>query len=269
VTRSPFLAASDVTLHHVSAGPLVAEGAGEPLVFLHSLGCDLRLWEHVATGFVARHRVVRCDLRGHGRSPAGTPEPSIDDQVADLIALLDHLGLRSVSLIGISVGGLIALAAALRHRQRVRRLVISASAARIGTRESWAERMALVRSRGLEAMADALVARWVMPQFAAREAAIVAELRSGLVRTPADGYLAMCATLRDTDLRAEAEGLRVPALVLSGEHDPAVPPALGRELADVLPDADWRMIRGCGHLPPVEQPAAVITAIAPFLSEPK
>jgi 3-oxoadipate enol-lactonase len=255
-----------LTLHHVATGPAASVG-GEPLVFIHALGCDLRVWEDVATAFVARHRVVRYDLRGHGRSDCGPPECTIDDHVRDLIGLLDRLAMPSATLVGISVGGLIALAAALRHPARVRRLVICASAARIGTRESWTERMTLVRERGLERMADAIVSRWVTPGFAAREPAVVRDLRSRLVRTPVEGYIATCATLRDTDLRAEANRLRAPALVLGGEHDQAVPAALARELADTLPAARWQLVTGCAHLPPIERPAVVSAALARFLAE--
>lgn len=267
MTRSPFLTVSDVTLHHVSAGPTSPGATGEPLLFLHALGCNLRLWENVVAAFVPRHRVVRYDLRGHGLSDCGPPEATIDDHVRDLLGLMDRLSIPSATLVGISVGGQIALAAALRHPARVRRLVLCATAARIRTRESWIERMNLVRAEGLDAVADTILGRWVMPEFATREPAVVRGLRNGLTRTPVAGYLATCATLRDTDLRASAEGLRVPALVLSGERDVAVPPAVGRELADVLPDAHWQVLSGCAHLPPVEQPAAMVAAIAAFLAE--
>lgn len=268
MTHSPFTTASGVTLHYLSAGPAASVAAGEPLICLHALGCDLGVWESVAAELAVRHRVVRYDLRGHGRSDCGPGgEATIDDHVGDLVTLLDRLGVSSATLLGISVGGLIALAAALRYPRRVRRLVMCASAARIGTRESWTERMTLVRTRGLEAMADLILGRWVRPEFAARAPAAVRALRDSLTRTPVEGYLATCATLRDTDLRAQAETLRVPALVLSGEHDVAVPASAGRELAEALPDAHWQMIGGCAHLPPVEQPAATTAAITRFLAE--
>lgn len=266
MTPSPTTIAAAPTLHQVSAGPTTPGANGEPLVFIHALGADLQLWENVATAFVARHRVVRYDLRGHGRSESGGPECAIADHVDDLIRLLDRLGIPSATLVGISVGGLIALAAALRQPSRLRRLVICASAARIGTRESWTERMALVRARGLEAMADMIVGRWVTSEFAAREPAVVRGLRDRLIRTPVDGYLATCATLRDADLREQAKGLRAPVLVLGGEHDVAVPVTLCRELADLIPHAQWQLIPGCAHLPPVEQPVLVSAAIGRFIS---
>lgn len=268
-TRPPFSTISDVTLHHVTAGPTVAVGTGEPLVFLHSLGCDLHLWEAVAAVFTPRHRVVRYDLRGHGLSDCGPPECSIDDHVRDLIGLLDRLGIPSATLIGCSVGGLIALAAGLRHPQRVRRLVLAASAARIGTRESWMERIEAVRTQGLEGIADTILARWFTPGFLSREAAVVRGFRNRLTRTPAAGYLATCAALRDADLRERAADLRAPALVLSGEYDQVVPSGTGRVVADRLPDAHWQLISGSAQLMPVEQPLATAAAIQRFLADTK
>ena len=267
MTRSPFMSVSDLTLHHVSAGPNTPGATGIPLVFLHSLGCDLHLWELVAASFVSRHRVVRYDLRGHGLSDCGPPECTVDDHVRDLVGLLDRLGLPSVTLVGISLGGLVALATALRFPSRVKRIVLCATAARIWTREGWSERINAVRANGLEAMADSILARWVKPDFATREPALMRGLRNRLTRTPVAGYLANCAALRDANLRAAAEGLRIPALVLGGEHDVVVPPPAGRELAERLPDAHWTQISGAAHLPPVEQPVAVATAISRFLAE--
>lgn len=266
MTRSPFATVADVTLHQVSTGPSVPGANGVPLVFLHALGCDLHLWEEVAAAFVGRHRVVRYDLRGHGLSDCGPAECTIEDHVRDLIGLLDRSSLPAVTLVGISVGGLVALAAALRHPARVRRVVLCAAAARIGTRESWTARIDAVRAQGLEGMADAILARWFAPEFAAREPAVVRGFRNRLTRTPVAGYLATCAALRDANFRDVAAGLRVPALVISGERDLVVPPAVGRELTDILPDAHWSLINGAAHLPPVEQPAATVTAISRFLA---
>jgi len=204
VTRAPFTTISDLTLHHVSMGPTIPGSTGETLVFIHALGCDLHLWRPVAATFTPRHRVIRYDLRGHGLSDCGPPECSLDDHVRDLLGLLDRMAVPSATLIGVSVGGLIALAAALRHPARIRRIVLCSTTPRLGTRESWIEQMGAVRAQGLEAMADAILGRWFMPEFAARERAVVRGFRNRLTRTPVEGYLATCAALRDANLRAQA-----------------------------------------------------------------
>ena len=248
-------------------GPTIPGSTGETLVFIHALGCDLHLWRPVAATFTPRHRVIRYDLRGHGLSDCGPPECSLDDHVRDLLGLLDRMAVPSATLIGVSVGGLIALAAALRHPARIRRIVLCSTTPRLGTRESWIEQMGAVRAQGLEAMADAILGRWFMPEFAARERAVVRGFRNRLTRTPVEGYLATCAALRDANLRAQAADLRVPALLIRGDRDLAVSPAALREFIDILPDAHGAVIPTAAHLPPVEQPIATATAIARFLAD--
>lgn len=251
-----------LTFRCLVAGPADAE----PLVLVHSLGSDLHLWDDIAPAFATTHRVFRYDLRGHGLSDCGPGECSIDDLARDLLALLAPVSPRPATIVGISVGGLVALAAARRAPERVRRLVLCATAARLGTRESWSDRIAAVAAHGLEPLADAIVARWFSPDFAARSPALVRGWRNRLTRTPAAGYAAVCAALRDADLRHDLAAVRAPALVLAGEHDLAAPPAAGRELAAGLPHARFTLLPGTAHLPPLEQPAALTTEILAFLS---
>jgi len=238
------------------------------LVFVHALGCDLHLWQLVGDSLPDRYQHLAYDLRGHGLSESGPAESTLDDHVADLVNLLDRLGLVTATLIGISVGGLIALAAARRHPGRVRRLVLCCTGARIGTREGWTDRIAAVQTRGLESMADSILPRWFAPDFATRQPAAYAAARAGLIRTPATGYVALCAALRDADLGAELVHITTPALVLSGELDVAAPPALGRALAAGLPRARFIQLPGVAHLPPIEQPAGLAATIGRFLSSP-
>ena len=239
---------------------------GEPIVFIHALGGDLDLWDNVATPLAAQRRVFRYDLRGHGLSDCGPPECTVEDHARDLGQLLEKLAVIQAVIVGVSVGGLIAQAFARLFPDRVSRLVLCATGARLGSRESWSERIAQVRADGLEGMADRILARWFAPGFAAREPALHRGCRNRLVRTPIEGYLATCAALRDADLRDTAAAIPTPALVISGECDIAAPPERGRELAGLLPTATFAMIPGVGHLPPLENPAAVLGLLTPFLS---
>ncbi len=239
----------------------------DPLVLIHSLGCDLSLWDAAVPLLAGDRCVVRYDLRGHGRSETGPEECTIEDHVDDLLALLDALRLPRVTLVGNSVGGLIALAAALRAPGRVRRLVLSATAARIGTPEGWSERITAIRERGLAPMADAILSRWFQPDFSSRHPGPYSGFRGNLLRMSVAGYLATCAALRDADYRPAAPALRAPTLVLTGESDPVCPSAAGRELAAQIPGARWQSIAGAAHQPPVEQPAAFNAALLRFLEE--
>jgi 3-oxoadipate enol-lactonase len=259
-----FIAVPDRVLRCEDSG---RAGTGEAVVFLHALGCDLGLWDSVVGDFRADHRVVRYDLRGHGLSDCGPEICAIEDHADDLRHLLDRLEIHSATLVGLSVGGLVAMAAALRFPPRIRRLVICAVGSRSGTPAGWAERIASVQTVGLEGMADAVVARWFAPDFAAREPAWVRGYRNRLVRTAPSGYLATCAALRDADLTAAVAKIAVPTLVVSGECDQASPPELGRALAARIPSARWALIAGSGHLPAVERPAEFSAEVRRFLEE--
>lgn len=257
-----FIDLGDLTLRYAVEGP----AHGDPVVFIHALGCDQDLWSGIADELCSRHRVIRYDLRGHGLSDCGLAEYTVEDHARDLDQLLAKLAVAQATIIGASVGGLIAQAFARLHPERVSRLVLCATGARLGSPESWSERIAQVRADGLEGVADHILGRWFAPGFSAREPALHRGCRNRLVRTPVEGYLATCAALRDADLRDTAATIRVPTLVISGECDIAAPPERGRELAGLLPAATFAMIPGAGHLPSLENPAAVLALLVPFLN---
>ena len=248
-------------LFHTMDGP----SGSDPLVLLHSLGCDSSLWDAVVPAFSSVRQVLRYDLRGHGRSEDGAEECSIEDHVDDLLALLDACDLPRATLVGNSVGGMIALAAALRVPTRVRHLVLCATGARLGTPDGWSDRMVAIREHGLDAMADHVLPRWFVPDFATRRPGLYAGYRARFAGMSVAGYLATCAALRDADYTRQVPALRLPTLVLNGEKDLTCPPAAGRELADRIPGACWRSIADAAHQPPVEQPMAFNTALSCFL----
>lgn len=254
---------SGLTFHLAS----VNRCAPTTLVLLHALGCDWQLWAPLFEYLGAHIRCYALDLRGHGLSDCGPPECSIDDFARDLVELLDRLDLRRVSLAGVSVGGLIALAAARLAPERIERMVLCATGARIGTPALWSQRIADVTARGLPAMAPQIVNRWFAPDFVTRETALVQGCHNGLCRQPVTGYTATCAALRDADLTAALPSLATPALVLSGTADVAAPPEVGRALATGLPAARFVSLDGIGHLPPLECPGQLANMIESFLAE--
>lgn len=242
------------------------EGEGAPtLVFLNSLGSDLRIWDGVVAA-LDTGRVLRYDLRGHGLSDAPEGPYTLEDHSSDLLALLEHLGIAQAVLVGISVGGLIALDLARRWPERVAALVLCDTGARIGSEDSWNERMAAIRQGGLPEVARTVIARWFTEDFFARCPAEAAGYYNMLSRTPVEGYLGTCAALRDGDLRPWLEAIRLPALVLCGERDQATPPELSQALANGL-GARLQLIPQTAHLPCVEAPALVGQHIRSFLKE--
>jgi 3-oxoadipate enol-lactonase len=243
-----------------------AEG-GSPLILVNSLGTDLAIWNDVLPLLTPRHRVLTYDKRGHGFSETPPGPYSIDDHVADLLALADHCGFSSFALCGISIGGMIALRLAGRQPRRVQKLVLCDTGVKIGTAETWNNRIAQVQQDGMAGIAGTVLERWLSPDFRDRRPAEFARWRKMLESCPAEGYVASCAAVRDADLSADLARISVPTLAVFGEHDIVTPPDLAQQLADAIPGAKRKIIRHAGHVPAIERPEELGALIRDFLNE--
>lgn len=241
--------------------------SGPAVIFANSLGTDLTLWDPVQTLLPAGYRLIGLDKRGHGLSAVEPAAASIEDFADDVLALADHLGVDRFVLCGVSIGGLIGQATALRAPERLLGLVLCNTGLKIGTDAIWNERIAAAEGAGVASMADAVMARWFTPAFQESRPATLAGHRAMLVATPNAGYAAACRAIRDADYSAASARVRVPTLCIAGEQDLATPPELVKALADTIPGARYQAFSPCGHLPSVEQPAACAAAIADFLAE--
>lgn len=235
--------------------------SGPTVVFANSLGTDLRLWEALLPLLPADLRFVRYDKRGHGLSDLGG-QASAADLADDAAALIEAVG-GPVVFVGLSIGGLIAQTLAARHPDLLRAVVISNSAAKLGTAESWQARIDAIRAQGLEGIADAVMERWFAPAF--RTSVAVTPWRNMMIRTPVEGYISACGALAGADQTEATRALRLPALVIAGGEDGSTPPALVQATADLIPGAAFHVIPSTGHLPCVEDPAAYAAILTPFL----
>jgi 3-oxoadipate enol-lactonase len=269
----PVVQANGIDMHYRADGAVMqnrADGAGDRAVlFIHALGADLDIWGGVVAQLPAGMRYLRYDLRGHGRSALAPGPYSLALLAADLLALMDALNIARATLCGVSIGGLIAQAAALAAPGRVDGLILCDTASRIGSRDGWQARIDAVTARGLADMAGEITARWYAPGFCAAEPALCDERRERLAGMAPAGYVAACHALRDGDLTPDRARLTAPALVICGEDDVAAPPAQSRDLAASLPGARLEIMSGVGHLPPVEAPARLAGLIESFLTEAK
>lgn len=235
--------------------------AGPTVVFANSLGTDLRLWDALLPHLPQGLRLVRYDKRGHGLSDLGGPVTA-GDLAEDAAALIEALG-GSVTFVGLSIGGLIAQALAAQRPDLVKALVISNSAAKLGTAESWQGRINAIRAHGLHSIADAVMERWFAPAF--RTSPAVTPWRNMMIRTTVEGYIAACGALGTADQTEATRALRLPALVIAGGEDESTPPDLVRATANLIQGAAFHTIPGTGHLPCVENPAAYAAILTPFL----
>jgi 3-oxoadipate enol-lactonase len=233
------------------------------VVLSHAIGTDLSIWQAQAVALTRDWQVVRYDHRGHGRSPVPPGPYAIADLGADLIGLLDRLGVARASIGGLSLGAMAALWVAAHAPDRVERVVACSLIARPASPAAWAERAATVRGAGLAAIADMVVARW---GYGVRRPDVGEAVRSLLLATSPEGYAATCDAIEQLDLRPDLPRVRAPALLIAGANDPAAPEGEARAIAAALADATVNVIPDAGHLMSVEQPDALTAAISGHLA---
>ncbi len=249
-------------IHYRLDGP-----AGAPVLMLsNSLGTDLTMWDAQLPAFAAGYRVLRYDTRGHGASPV-TPGPYTIEQLGrDALALLDALGIGHAHFCGLSMGGMVGQWLGVHAPQRLGRLVLANTAARIGPAELWERRIAAVTAGGMAAIADGVLTRWFTDGYVARAPQTVARVRAVLEATDPAGYTAACAAVRDMDQRAVVTRIAVPTLVVAGTHDLATPPADGRWLAGAIGGARYVEF-DAAHLSNLEAEAGFTAAVLGFLGD--
>jgi len=255
------LGEGDEALHVVETGP----ADGPALLLLHALGTDLRLWEGLVARLPAGLRIVRMDLRGHGLSACPPGPYPMGKLVTDAERVTDALGLRDVVVLGISLGGLIAQGLAVKRSELLRGLVLSNTAAKIGTADQWQDRIAAARAGGLAAMVEGTLERWFPEPF--RSGPEAAAIRRMFLRQPLEGWAGCAAAIAGTDFLTPVSTLQVPTLAIAADRDGSTPPDLVRETAEAIPGARLHLIRGAGHLPLIDAPEAYAEALGGFLAE--
>ena len=253
-----FVKANGPVIHYLDQG----RRDGRPVVFINGLGCDLRIWTEVAGILAPEFRVITYDKRGHGLSESGPDTCEMADYAGDLMGLLDRVGVGRATIVGLSIGGVIAQEFYRQHPDRVAALVLCDTAAKIGTNESWDQRIAQVERGGVESIADSVLERWFTADFRASRVAELAGIRAMLTRTPRQGYLASCGALKRADLRPYAGRIRAPTLCVVGDEDGSTPVALVKETAALIASSRFEIIEGAGHLPNVEKPSIVARLVA-------
>lgn len=237
------------------------------LVLGGSLGTTLAMWEPQLPALERSVRVVRIDHRGHGGSPVPAAPYTLADLGADVLAVLDRLGLERVSYAGVSLGGMIGLWLAVHAPERIDRLVAICSSAHVEP-GPFHERARAVRAAGsTRAIADAVVERWLTPAYAAAHPERREWLRAMVIGTDPEGYAGCCEAIAGLDLRSELGSVRAPALVVGGAQDASLPATEHAErVAAAIPGARYELLDPAAHIPTVERADAVNRLILGHLS---
>jgi 3-oxoadipate enol-lactonase len=254
------------TLEYRIDGPADDETAPW-LTFSNSLVTTLDMWAPQVAHFAGRYRILRYDIRGHGSSAAAPPPYTPDMLAADVVDLLDHLGIPRTHIAGISVGGMTAIMAAAAYPQRIATLTVSNLSAQAtqAVVAGWESRIAQVEAEGMSSIVEPMLARWFTPDWRAANPETEAQVRALIAPTTLTGFVGGGRALQQVDYTGKGAAIRCPTLFIGGADDDAAPTSAMREVAATFADARLIEIAGAGHLSNLQRPDAWNQALDMFL----
>ena len=236
------------------------------LLLLNSLGTDLSMWDPVVPSLTEHYRLLRLDTRGHGASDVPAGDYALAQLGADVLAVMDAAGVaKAVAVCGLSLGGMVAQWLALHAPDRFGALVACNTSASLPA-EPWRQRAALVREKGVGAIADAVMERFFSADFRSSGSPLLATARSVLAATDPGGYAGCCAAISEvaSDLGEAVSRIRLPTLVVNGAQDAATPAEHGDAIARLVPGARMVTLQ-TGHISVLEAPDAFAGAVGEFI----
>lgn len=243
------------------------EGEGPWLTFSHSLACNLHMWDAEAAQLSKRYTVLRYDTRGHGASGAPAGAYTLELLADDLHGLLQSMGVRSTHFVGLSMGGMIGQACALKYPGMFNSLALCDTTSRYLTDAAgaWAERVQTAETLGMEPLVEPTLARWFTEPFRKTHAQVVQKVAGMIRSTPVAGYVGCSHAIFQINLTARLAEIRCPSLVIVGQDDPGTPVAMAEEIHHALPGSKLTILPAAAHLSNLEQPEAFDRALADFL----
>lgn len=258
-----FVNANGISIHCQIDGP----PDGAVVVFGHALATDLAMWQPQVDALASHFRTVRFDFRGHGQSSRSPGGYDFDTLADDTAALIQTLGLGKAYYVGLSMGGVVGMKLALKHPQLVSGLVLSNTRSEVDEafRRTCAARIDAALNRGMASLVEPTLSRWFPPHFVNGRANDLAHIRAAFVNTSLEAYASYCADLGKLDLTAQLSRLKLPALVVGGQHDETTPPHTLRKIHGAIAGSTLTIIDDCAHFPNIEWPGLFNDALLDFL----
>lgn len=235
------------------------------LVLLHALGTNLSLFDPLLPLLPKGLRLLRLDLRGHGLSDAPSAPYAMGALIRDIERAMDHFALSDTVVLGVSLGGMVAQGLAVKRLDLVRALVLSNTAAKIGSAEMWQTRIAEVRATGLADYAPGAMERMFGRNW--QSVPGMPRIREMLTTTNPEGWIGCAHALAGTDFYTTTATLTLPTLMVAGANDGTTPPDLVRETANLIRGHRFALMRAAGHLPFIEKPAEYAALLNQFLTD--
>jgi pimeloyl-ACP methyl ester carboxylesterase len=260
-----------LTAEHTPAGTsYVTTGQGQPVVLIHGVGLNKEMWGGQIVGLAPQYRVIAYDMLGHGASPRPEPGTGMIGYADQLLELLQHLQLPQATVIGFSMGGLVARAFALHYPQQVLGLVVLNSVFNRSAeqRAGVVERTSQAAEHGPDANAEAALSRWFSREYQGANPAQIAAIRKTLAGNDPQGYLTTYELFATQDMyrAADLASIQVPTLIATGELDPGSTPEMARQLAEKIPGAQVAVLAEQRHMMSVESPRLVNLMLLDFLA---
>jgi 3-oxoadipate enol-lactonase len=255
--------ANGIVTHYVMEGL-----AGAPVVTLsHSLAASLEMWEPQVAALTARYRVLRYDTRGHGGSEVPPGAYTLDTLADDVLSLLAALGVQRTHFVGLSMGGMIGQALALKRPDVLASLVLADTSCRMPPESGplWDARIALAETQGMAALAEGTIERWFTGPFIARAPGIVDRVRMLIRTTPPQGFIGCSHAIRALDYTARLHEIRIPVLIIVGQEDQGTPVAASEMMHAAIVGSKLVILPSAAHLSNVEQAERFNHAVLDFL----
>jgi len=245
------------------------QGNGTPLVFIHAFPLSKAMWQPQVDALANSYRVITIDLRGHGESDTVLWNDTLDDYAADVMGLLEHLGITQAVFIGLSMGGYTLFSLYRNYPDRVKAMVLADTRAQADSEEGKSGRRAMAQmafNDGASAIADMMLPKLLASSTMEHRPEIVEQVRQMILQSPTAGIIvdlmAMAARSDSTDLLRK---ITCPTLVIVGEDDQATPVTESQYIADRISDSTLVTIPAAGHLSNFEQPQAFNHVLVSFL----
>ncbi|KQZ46741.1 3-oxoadipate enol-lactonase [Rhizobium sp. Root149] len=244
----------------------LAGETGPWLLFSNSLGTNLSMWDAQIADLSHEFRILRYDTRGHGESSAPRAPYTLAELGGDILALLDALDIDRANFCGISLGGLTGQWLGINAADRLDRIVLCATAARIGSAESWNARIVTVKEKGLSVLREATLERWFTPQYYLAEQDKVDRLLESLISTAEEGYIGCCSALAAADFHDNLPAIYHNVLCISGDNDPVCPPSELQQIAASVQNGQHSTLPG-KHIVNVESAKSFNKVVRDFFLE--